>query len=91
MMLMSATDLVAVEQALEQCETLVLYKAGGCIQPLVELLGRRNLLSRASLVSCGEQGEHELQIADLSRWQVKPLGYMTTMIVRTGSRPWSEG
>ncbi len=91
LMLMSATDLVAVEQALEQCETLVLYKAGGCIQPLVELLGRRNLLSRGSLVRCGEQGERELQVADLRRWQVKPLGYMTTMIVRTGSRPWSEG
>lgn len=90
LMLMSATDISAVEQALEQCETLVLYKAGGCIEQLMELLRRRDLLQSASLVSCGEQGEHELQLADLSQWRVEPLGYMTTMIIRIGSRPWLE-
>lgn len=90
LMLMSATDLDAVEHALAQCETLVLYKAGGGIEKLIELLRKHDLLAQARLVSCGEQGEHELQLVDLSRWQVQPLGYMTTMIVRIGSRPWRE-
>ena len=89
--LMSATDLDAVENALDQCETLVLYKAGPCIDALLELLRRHDLLGQAKLVSCCEQGEHELLIDDLRSWQVQPLNYMTTMIVRIGRRSWAEG
>jgi precorrin-2/cobalt-factor-2 C20-methyltransferase len=88
--LMSATNLDAVAQALDHCETLVLYKAGGCIEELMELLRRRNLLSRARLVSCGEQGEHELLVDDLSQWNMTPLSYMTTLIVRIGQRGWQK-
>lgn len=88
--LMSATDLDAVEKALGQCETLVLYKAGTCIDALMELLGRHDLLGQAKLVSCCEQGEHELLIDDLSTWTVQPLNYMTTMIIRIGRRSWTE-
>jgi len=90
LMLMSATDLLAVELALAQCETLVLYKVGGCIEEIMKLLDRHNLLGRARLVSCVEQGDHELQVVDLSRWQIEPLNYMTTMIVRIGDRHWLE-
>ncbi len=89
--LMSATDLDAVEQAFGQCETLVLYKAGTCIQELIDLLGQHDLLGRSQLVSCCEQGEHELLVDDLSRWDVQPLNYMTTMIVKLGRRPWDKG
>ncbi len=88
--LMSATDLHAVENALAQCETLVLYKAGGCIEALMELLRRHNLLDRARLVSCCEQGDNELLVADLSCWQIQPLNYMTTMIVKISNRSWQE-
>ncbi|MCA1797173.1 MAG: precorrin-2 C(20)-methyltransferase [Geobacteraceae bacterium] len=88
--LMSATNLDAVAQALDQCETLVLYKAGTCIEALVELLRQRNLLSRACLVSCGEQGDHELLVEDLSQWDMTPLSYMTTLIVKIGRRTWQE-
>lgn len=88
--LMSATDLDAVENALQHSETLVLYKAGACIDALLELLSRYDLLERAKLVCCCEQGEHELLVDDLSSWQVKPLNYMTTMIVRIGQRSWVE-
>jgi len=88
--LMSATNLDAVAQALDQCETLVLYKAGGCIEALMDLLRPRNLLSRARLVSCGEQGDHELLVDDLSQWTMTPLSYMTTLIVKIGQRGWQE-
>lgn len=88
--LMSATDLDAVEKALGHCETLVLYKAGTCIGALMDLLRRHDLLAEAKLVSCCEQGEHELLIDDLSSWPVQPLNYMTTMIVRIGHRSWAE-
>jgi precorrin-2/cobalt-factor-2 C20-methyltransferase len=88
--LMSATNLDAVSQALDQCETLVLYKAGSCIKELMELLRQHNLLSQARLVSCGEQGNHELVVDDLSQWTLAPLSYMTTMIVKIGQRGWLE-
>ncbi|MBN2645944.1 MAG: precorrin-2 C(20)-methyltransferase [Desulfuromonadaceae bacterium] len=88
--LMSATNLDAVAQALDHCETLVLYKAGGCIEALMDLLRQRNLLSRARLVSCGEQGDHELLVDDLSQWAMTPLSYMTTLIVKIGQRGWQE-
>ncbi len=87
---MSATNLDAVAQALDHCETLVLYKAGGCIDNLMELLRQRNLLSQARLVSCGEQGDHELLVDDLSQWTITPLNYMTTLIVKIGQRGWQE-
>lgn len=88
--LMSATDLDSVEKALLQCETLVLYKAGGVIDGLIDMLGRHNLLHKARLISCGEQGDHELLVADLSTWQIQPLNYMTTMIIKVGNRSWQE-
>lgn len=88
--LMSATNLDAVEEALDHCETLVLYKAGSCIEALMERLRQRNLLSCAKLVSCGEQGDHELVVDDLSQWKMTPLNYMTTMIIKIGNRPWQE-
>jgi precorrin-2/cobalt-factor-2 C20-methyltransferase len=88
--LMSATDLGAVEKALGQCETLVLYKAGTGIEALMDLLRRHNLLARARLVSCCEQGDHELLVDDLSSWQAQPLNYMTTMIVKISNRSWQE-
>ena len=88
--LMSATDLNAVEAALDNCETLVLYKAGGCMNELITLLRQRKLLKCASFVSCGEQGEHELIVADLENWQPLRLNYMTTMIIKIGHRCWNE-
>ncbi|MBN2643941.1 precorrin-2 C(20)-methyltransferase [Trichloromonas sp.] len=90
LLIMSATDLEAVEQALDQCETLVLFKAAGNLPALLELLRKHDLLQRASLVSAGGQGKQELQIADLSRWEPNELGYMTTMIIHLGQRPWQE-
>ncbi len=91
LMIMSATDLVAVENALDQCETLVLFKAAGDLPGLLALLKKRQLLGSARLVSAGGQGEHELRVADLSQWPGGDLGYMTTMIIHIGNRGWREG
>ena len=86
--LMSATNLDAVDNALDNCETLVLYKAAGVIVELVGLLKRRGLLGSSKLVSCAEQGEQELIIDHLEGWEPTQLNYMTTLIVRVGDRPW---
>lgn len=90
LMLMSATDLEAVEKAFGQCETLVLFKAAGDLPGLLALLARYNLLPCAKLVSAGGQGEHEVRVADLSCWHRVELGYMTTMIIHIGKRIWQE-
>lgn len=88
--LMSATDLAAVDNALDHCETLVLYKAAGVIDQLLELLGKRGLLAASKLVSCAEQGDGELLVDSLENWIPGELNYMTTMIVRIGNRDWRE-
>jgi precorrin-2/cobalt-factor-2 C20-methyltransferase len=88
--LMSASDLDAVAEALDHCETLVLYKAGGVIEQLLEILAERRLLGASRLISCAEQGEHELIVDSLEGWRPGRLNYMTTLIVRVGSRHWRE-
>ncbi|MCK4501710.1 MAG: precorrin-2 C(20)-methyltransferase [Desulfuromonadales bacterium] len=90
LLLMSATDLQAVEKALGQCETLVLFKAAGDLPGLMALLDKHNLLPHARLVSAGGQGDHEIRVAELSSWPRQDLGYMTTMIVHIGKRSWRE-
>ena len=86
--LMSATNLAAVENALDHCETLVLYKAAGVMPELLALLKKRRLLKTSKLVSCAEQGDAELLIANLEDWTPGELNYMTTMIIRIGNRDW---
>ncbi len=88
LLLMSATDLTAVEAALSQCETLVLYKAGGVIVELLALLRKHRLLAAARLVSCAEQGEGELTLDSLLDFTPPKMSYMTTLIIRCGRRNW---
>lgn len=88
--LMSATDLAAVENALDHCETLVLYKAAGVIDKLLKLLKAKGLLASSKLVSCAEQGDGELLVDSLENWTPDNLSYMTTMIIRIGNRDWQE-
>ncbi|PNU21725.1 precorrin-2 C(20)-methyltransferase [Geothermobacter hydrogeniphilus] len=89
--LMSATDLELVAGALDHCETLVLYKAGGMISALRTLLKERGLLGSARLVSCVEQGNGELLVDNLESWQPVPLSYMSTLIVHVGRQGWRPG
>jgi len=88
LVLMSATDLARVAEALDHCETLVLYKAGPVIEALYNLLAKRNLLGATRLFSGTEQGETELLVEDLADWRPSPLGYMTTLIVHLGRQSW---
>ncbi|NOY14161.1 MAG: precorrin-2 C(20)-methyltransferase [Deltaproteobacteria bacterium] len=90
LLLMSATDLDAVNNALDHCETLVLYKAAKVIDGLLEMLGKRDLLKSSKLISCAEQGDGELLIDGLENWRPGELNYMTTMIIRVGNRDWRE-
>ena len=91
LMLMSATDLAAVAEALDHCETLILYKVGGVIKELLKLLKKRNLLGCAQLISCADQRDDELILDSLENWQPDNLNYMTTMFIHTGRRVWNEG
>jgi precorrin-2/cobalt-factor-2 C20-methyltransferase len=91
LMLMPATDLAAVARALDQCETLVLYKCAKRIEGLLELLERRGLADRARLVCYAEQGGRETIFANLrDAAQRASPGYMATAIIHTGRRKWNE-
>lgn len=91
LLIMPASDIEAVERAIAECETLVLFKAAQKLPQLLDLLEKHNLLETTSMVSGGGQGEEELRVADLSQWDRAKLGYMTTMIIRIGNRAWQEG
>jgi len=88
--LMSATNLDAVTEALDHCETLILYKAGGVINKLLSLLKTRGLLGNSRLISCADQRDDELILTSLEDWHPDELNYMTTMIIHTGRRVWDE-
>lgn len=88
MMLMPATDLTAVERALDECETLVLYKAGQVLDDLRERLRARGLLGNASVVLYAEQEGRESLIENWEE-QTPPSGYMATVIIRLGRKEWS--
>ncbi len=87
LMLLPADDLEAIAEALDHCETLVIYKIGNRIDAVIDLLRRRELLTNTSLVCYAEQpGEqvfHSLEEISDGR-----IGYMSVMIVRIGHRGW---
>jgi precorrin-2/cobalt-factor-2 C20-methyltransferase len=87
LLLLPADNLDAVELALGQCETLVIYKIGARIEPLVNLLRRHGLVKGARLVCYAEQKREQVFI-DLDQAHGERLGYMSTMIVHIGNRPW---
>jgi precorrin-2/cobalt-factor-2 C20-methyltransferase len=87
LMLLPADNLEAVESALIGCETLVIYKIGRRIQPLLELLRKHNLTQNARLVCYAEQSNEQV-FRNLDELHGERLGYMSTMIVHIGHRSW---
>jgi precorrin-2/cobalt-factor-2 C20-methyltransferase len=88
LLLMPATDLDRVEEALTHCETLVLYKVGKRWDQLVDLLRRKRLLDQARLVSYSDQPGKECITADLADVE-NERGYMATVIVYIDRKEWS--
>ncbi len=90
MTLMPATDIARVEEALDHCETLVLYKAGKSITELADLLGRRGLLDRARVVCYAEQPDRQFVSTDLREAANASHGYMATVLVHVGRQGWPD-
>jgi len=88
MMLMPATDLDRVAEALDRCETLVLYKAGKHVNEIADLLKRRGLLESARLVCNSEQRGKEFVTTDLLEAADGRHGYMATIIVHIDRKQW---
>jgi precorrin-2/cobalt-factor-2 C20-methyltransferase len=87
LVLLPADDLDAVEAGLAHCETMVIYKIGTHLQPLLELLRRRVLTKNTRLVCYAEQGRERV-ILNVDEMNGERLGYMSTMIVHVGHRSW---
>jgi precorrin-2/cobalt-factor-2 C20-methyltransferase len=90
MMLMPATDLTRVEEALDHCETMVLYKAGRKIGELADLLESRGLLDSARLVCYAEQAGREFVSYNLREAANGAHGYMATVIINIGRQAWAD-
>jgi precorrin-2/cobalt-factor-2 C20-methyltransferase len=90
LLIMPATDLAAVEAALDHCETLVLYKAGRKIPEVVALLERRGLAHQGRVICYAEQPGREFVTDDLCQAAQGHHGYMATVIVHVNRRTWRE-
>ena len=88
LMLMPATDLAAVEQALGHCETLVLYKCAKVLAPLALLLEKHGLARAARMICYAEQGERQAVYHNLSDAIGTRHGYMATIIIHIGRKSW---
>lgn len=89
LMLMPATDLAAVERALSQCETLVLYKCAKVVDRLAQLLEKHGLAGSARMVCYAEQGERQTVHNRLSDAIGARHGYLATVIISIGRKSWN--
>ncbi len=87
-MLMPATNMDRVEDALDRCETLVLYKAGKHVERIADLLKSKGLLGRARLVCNSEQQGKEYVTTDLLSAADGSHGYMATVIIHIDRKQW---
>jgi precorrin-2/cobalt-factor-2 C20-methyltransferase len=90
LLLMPATSPADVQSALDACETLVLYKVGRRLKPLIAALEERGLDGQATLVSHASQPGRESIRRGLGGVCDPQAGYMSTVIVRLGRRGWLE-
>jgi precorrin-2/cobalt-factor-2 C20-methyltransferase len=89
--MMPATDMVAIAHALKHCETLVLYKVGPRLRQLAALLEEHRLLDQARLACYVEQNGREAIFRNFREALTDDShGYMSTVIVRVGSRSWEQ-
>ncbi len=89
MLLMPASDLAEVEKGLDNCETLILYKAGKKLGELRELFRARGVLERAKAAFYVEQEDQALW-KDMSEDFDYSGRYMTTVIVQSKRRGWES-
>lgn len=90
LMLMPATSIPDVEQALTACETLALYKVGPRLKQLAAMLRQHNLAAQAHLVAHACQSGKEMVLHGLDRLASEKIGYMSTVIVPVGHRSWTH-
>lgn len=89
LMLMPATDLAAVERALGECETLVLYKCAKVMAPLAELLEKHGLAGKARMVCYAGQGDRQTVHDNLAVAAGRKHGYLATVIISLGRKTWN--
>ncbi len=87
--IMPATDLGAVCNAIEQCETLVLYKCAKQLNALAKILSDRNLDDQCKIICYAEQGKRESVFHDIHSAAASGNGYMATAIIFVNRKKWN--
>lgn len=90
LMLMPATSIPDVKTAMDNCETLVLYKVGPRLKQLAAALEEYGAAGEATLVSRASQAGAETIRRGLDGVCDTKAGYMSTVIVRLGRRSWQD-
>ena len=89
LMIMTGTEMSRVEKALDEAETLVLYKCGKSLEALTTLLESKGLIEKAKLVCYADQEGKEVVLHDLREVRRSHPGYMATVIIYKGELKWN--
>ncbi len=88
--ILTANDLEAVAKALDNNETVAIYKVANNLEKLIDLLEQKNLIGQARLAFAVEQKGRQKLIKDLRLARGTNLGYMSIVLVRNKRRDWYE-
>jgi precorrin-2/cobalt-factor-2 C20-methyltransferase len=86
--IMPATDIEAVQAALETSETVVLYKCAKQLQALASILSQKGLDKQCRVVCYAEQGDRETVFHDIHSAAASGNGYMATAIIFVNRKKW---
>lgn len=89
LLLMPGTDLEAVRQALPECETLILYKAGRNLQAIAGFLNEQGLADKARVVFNSGFPGRERVFDCLDQALGENPGYLACVIVYSGRKGWN--
>lgn len=87
--IMPATDINAVRNAIDNCETLVLYKCAKQLHLLADILTEKGLENQCKIVCYAEQGNRESVFHDIHSAAASGNGYMATAIIFVNRKKWN--
>jgi precorrin-2/cobalt-factor-2 C20-methyltransferase len=85
--ILPANDLKAVEVALDNSETVAIYKVSNKLENIIDLLEQKNLIGQARL-ACAVEQSHQKLITDIRLARGTNLGYMSIILIRNKRKDW---
>jgi precorrin-2/cobalt-factor-2 C20-methyltransferase len=89
--LMGGSDVDEIEKAIDNCETMAIYKVGRTLGEIKNMLSGKGLVENSKLACYIEQEGREEVFDSLAEVDEDSKGYMSTILLRSKNRKWEEG